>query len=410
MKGHFTKRGCYCGVEDCDCGKTWSFVIDVGRNPKNGRRKQKTKGGFKTKEDAELAAAALLNEYKQGTYIEECNTLFKDFAEEWFTSYIKRTRPALGTTRLRKYQINKLSHYFAYLKMSVITEDMYQAALDDLKKQGLSKNTLDGIHVTGRMIFEMANRKRMIKINPTEFTYIPRDKKVIIESDEDEELIEDELPKYLEKEDLAHFLNSVKKSGLYMDELTFTTLAYTGMRVGELVVLKWKDIDFQQSTINISKAYYNEKNNTRNYSLVPTKTIKSKRRIPVGDIVMSLLKKHKLEQNEIIHKYGDSYYDRGYVLPNLNRYPGYPVTTKHVRERMYRVLDLSGFEEKIYKPHSLRHTHTSLLAEAEVDINEIMDRLGHIDEKTTRKVYLHVTNVMKREATDKFEELMRTIS
>ena len=57
-------------------------------------------------------------------------------------------------------------------------------------------------------------------------------------------------------------------------------------------------------------------------------------------------------------------------------------------------------------PHSLRHTHTSLLAEAEVDIKEIMERLGHEDEETTRKIYLHVTNVMKKGPSDKFIKLM----
>ncbi|MGE7604678.1 tyrosine-type recombinase/integrase [Peribacillus sp. NPDC097675] len=60
-------------------------------------------------------------------------------------------------------------------------------------------------------------------------------------------------------------------------------------------------------------------------------------------------------------------------------------------------------------PHSLRHTHTSLLAEARVSLEQIMDRLGHIDDQITKNVYLHVTQDMKKEASHKFAELMRSL-
>lgn len=283
---------------------------------------------------------------------------------------------------------------------------MYQVALKDLKESGLSKSTMEGIHVTGKMIFGMAKSKRLIKIDPSEFAYIPRDNKVVIE--EDEEPDDDELPRYFEKEELALFLETVKEKGLYMDELIFITLAYTGMRVGELVVLRWKDIDFDEQIIKITKTYNNEKNNTKNYQLVPPKTIKSKRKIVVDELVIEALRKHKLEQEKLIKSFGTSYRNKGYIFANFNKHPGYPILTKLVRTRMTRLLKFAGLVSKL-NPHSLRHTHTSLLAEAGVDIEEIMDRLGHSDEKTTKKIYLHVTNVMKREASDKFGKLMRGI-
>lgn len=58
---------------------------------------------------------------------------------------------------------------------------------------------------------------------------------------------------------------------------------------------------------------------------------------------------------------------------------------------------------------SLRHSHTSLLAEAEVSLPQIMERLGHKDESTTENVYLHVTKQMKKEASQKFKELMENL-
>ncbi|AJS61610.1 integrase [Paenibacillus sp. IHBB 10380] len=60
-------------------------------------------------------------------------------------------------------------------------------------------------------------------------------------------------------------------------------------------------------------------------------------------------------------------------------------------------------------PHSLRHTHVSLLAEAGVNLQDIMDRLGHKDDDTAKNVYLHVTKPKKKEASHKFRELMKNL-
>ncbi len=60
-------------------------------------------------------------------------------------------------------------------------------------------------------------------------------------------------------------------------------------------------------------------------------------------------------------------------------------------------------------PHSLRHTHISLLAEAGVALEQNMDRLGHSDDQITKNIYLHVTKEMKKEASQKFLQLMRSL-
>ena len=75
---------------------------------------------------------------------------------------------------------------------------------------------------------------------------------------------------------------------------------------------------------------------------------------------------------------------------------------------MRRLLRLAGLNESL-TPHSLRHTHTSLLAEAGVSILEIMERLGHQDDEITKRVYLHITKSMKKEASQKFSDLMKGV-
>ncbi len=92
----------------------------------------------------------------------------------------------------------------------------------------------------------------------------------------------------------------------------------------------------------------------------------------------------------------------------MERQFGYPIVIKNVRDRMKRLLAIAGLNEDL-TPHSLRHTHTSLLAEAGVSLEQIMDRLGHSDDQITKNVYLHVTQEMKKEASQKFAELMRSL-
>ncbi|MEW5571515.1 site-specific integrase, partial [Rossellomorea marisflavi] len=222
-----------------------------------------------------------------------------------------------------------------------------------------------------------------------------------------EQLEEEEIPKYLEKEELALFLRPAKENGLEHDYLMFLILPYTGIRVGELIALKWKDIDFTNHTISITKTYYNEKNNTFQYQLLPPKTRKSRRKLVVAEEVIQALKKHREDQSQVIERLGDVYYNKDFIFAKTERQYGYPIVHKNVQNRMARLLKIASLTVEL-TPHSLRHTHTSLLAEAGVSLEQIMDRLGHTDNQITKNVYLHVTKEMKKEASQKFSELMRS--
>lgn len=402
MKGHFHRRGCTCKKKRCTCGSTWNFVLDIGRDPVTGKRKQKTKGGFRTKQEAESAATELLYEINQGLYVQEQNVIFNDFVNEWLLMYSEKNSVKPGTIRIRQHEINKLLPYFSLLKLKDITAKRYQDALNDLKEKGYADNTLDGVHRTGRMIFKKAIEMKIIKQDPTEFAYLKKDRKTI------EELEEQEIPKYMEKEELALLLQTAAQKGLELDYLIFLTLSYTGMRVGELVALKWKDIDFEEQTISITKTYYNPTNNTLEYQLVPPKTRKSKRAIVVDEGVIAALKEHMELQKRVKERLAEAYLDEEFIFAKHNRQPGYPIFIKTVENRMARLLKLAGLNTEL-TPHSLRHTHTSLLAEARVGLEEIMDRLGHCNDETTKNVYLHVTKEMKKEASHKFAQLMRSL-
>lgn len=104
----------------------------------------------------------------------------------------------------------------------------------------------------------------LINSNPTEYTKVPKQKKTV----EDIESGNKDM-KFLEKHELALFLKTAQEHGLAMDYVVFSTLAYTGMRLGELLALQWKDINFKEHTIAITKTLYSPRNNERYYQLLP---------------------------------------------------------------------------------------------------------------------------------------------
>lgn len=144
------------------------------------------------------------------------------------------------------------------------------------------------------------------------------------------------------------------------------------------------------------------------YQLVPPKTKNSKRTILVDKEVIAALIKHKEAQDKIKERLSNDYYDKDFIFAESKLHPRYLIFIKTVEIRMARLLKIAGLSLKL-TPHSLRHTHTSLLAEAGVGLEKIMDRLGHSDDDTTRNVYLHMTKGMKKEASHKFGKLMRSL-
>ncbi|SFM40481.1 site-specific integrase [Pelosinus propionicus] len=379
-------------------GEKWSFTADIGQDAATGKRKQKTVSGFKTKKEAQLAAGKLEQEVNHGTYIEEKNLTFEDFSIEWLKLYCDNVKES--SARARRYEIDCLAFYFRNIKLKNITKKTYHDTLIDLKDRGYSDNTISGIHGTARMFFKKAMELDVIKLDPTAYARPPRSQRAI---DED-----DAPAKYLEKDELNVFLKTAKEKGLDGDYLIFMTLAYSGMRIGELCGLKWTDVDFEAHTINIIKTYYNPKNITTEYLLQTPKTKSSKRCIDIDIDVINELKKHQEQQDIIKNRIGDSYYDKNFIFAKIKNNPGYPHYLKFIEIRMSRLLKIAGLAKEL-TPHSLRHTHTSLLAEAGVGLQQIMERLGHIDDSTTKNVYMHVTKTMKKEASQKFSELMRNL-
>ncbi|MEK4113261.1 tyrosine-type recombinase/integrase [Paenibacillus sp. FSL M7-1414] len=385
-------------------GKGWQYTVNVGIDPATGARIQKSKGGFKSDKLAYKAGVLLEEEIANGLYTSDKGMTFEELKDEWFEMYRTSGKVKISSVRIREYESNKLLPFFAKLKVKDITKKMYQSAINKLHEEGLAHITLSGIQSTGKMIFKRAMEKDIIKVDPTQYSYIPKTQKSVEEIEAEEEAV-----KYLEKEELALLLKTAATKGGPQDYVIFMLLSYTGMRLGELISLKWRDVDFEEGVISITKTCYNPKGKIKDYKLIPPKTMKSKRKIEIDLFVVQELKNHMHWQKEIKMANRKRYHDEGFVIARTDaEFAGYPEIAKAIQVKMRRFMKSAGLNPSL-TPHSLRHTHTSLLAEARVDLQEIMDRLGHKDDNTTRNVYLHVTKTKKKEAAQKFSDLMSEI-
>jgi integrase len=252
------------------------------------------------------------------------------------------------------------------------------------------------VHVTAGMIFKYAIKEKMRLDNPCTGAVIPA-KKLTVEELETNPIEE----KYLERKELFEFLHAVKQHGMEYDLEWFYLLAFSGMRSGEILVLKWDDLNFKTNEVRIIKTLYNPTNNMYKYELDTPKTKGSIRTIDIDDDVMKLLKTHKVKQaaKNLANKNKKDIHRGNFVFCRDN---GYPFTQKNIQIRMERLLKKTTIK-KHATPHIFRHTHISMLAEAGVDITTIMNRVGHDDMKTTMEVYTHVTEKMKKNASEKIK-------
>lgn len=393
-------------------GKKWAYRAYAGKDPITGKDKQSGKSGFRTKKDAQLAAAIFERQFHNNEFVNPSKITFNAVCDDWEGHYISSLAAKESSLRARRIALKHIRNEFGEIPIQKISKKEYQDTIDKLAKK-FSANYISSIHSSANMVFSYAKENKLIKELPTEDIKLPKKKKTVEELEKGD-AIQD---KFLEKEELEEFLLIAKKEGLEGDLLTFTMLAYTGLRVGELVSLKWSDIDFQNRTLTVFRTYYNPTNNKLKYLLQTPKTESSHRTIKIDVVVIELLNAHKEEQDKVKTDNGPFYHDEGFIFTTNE---GYPKTIKAIAIRLQRLLKITINKmekkkkevllKKEITPHSFRHTHTSLLIEAGVHIKEIQERLGHSDINTTMDIYAHMTKNMKKEASTKFSNLMKDLS
>lgn len=169
---------------------------------------------------------------------------------------------------------------------------------------------------------------------------------------------------------------------------------YTGMRIGEICALQWKDINFEEQIINVNKTIqriYNPLDELEPSKIVitPGKTKNSIRQIPITNDIVQILKTIKNE-------------DSFYILSNSKK----PIEPRTYRKFYNKFMKETGVEP--IKFHALRHTFASINIENGADVKTISDILGHSDIAITLKTYTHTSQKAKEKAIQKFNNMFKT--
>lgn len=377
---------------------SWECVADGPRDPVTNKRNQVRRRGKTKKEATQRVRDEIDRQENHGVNSKvNKNVTFEQVAWEWFEVYAL-TGVKNSTIRNRRSSIRVLLKYIAKSNIASIDTRQLQMIFVDLFNKNKSKSLMSNARVTANFIFKYAVEHKLRTDNPLNGVIIPK-KQLTVEEIESDTVKE----KYFERYELEEFLQTCLTDGLYLDKEWFYLLVFTGMRVGELCALKWTDIDFEENTIRITKTLDMPDHNMRKFKITPPKTKAAIRVIDVDEDIISMLKSMKVLQNKIKlskRKGIEDYHDGNFVFCRDN---GYPYASRFIYERIIRLIKKTSIK-KIEGPHILRHTHITMLTEAEVDLKTIMDRVGHEDSKTTIDIYTHVTEKMKEDAADKIKK------
>lgn len=376
-RGHIRKRVYKSGT-------TWQIVIEHGLD-ENGDRKRTYKSTNGTKKEAEKLMQQMLNELEGGTFIEESKMTVATYLRSWIKTYAE---PNLAPTTIDGYKSNVENYLIpnvgtiALQKLSPMhLQEMYlklskNGRLDG--KGGLSPTTIRAIHRTLGKALDEALRMQQVKRNVSSLVTIPKVKPYKAEIYDEDEIIS--------------LLNVAKGTDM---EIPITLGATLGLRRGEILGLKWSDINLIDGKMTIS----NNLVNTSSGAIFTTpKTDKSCRTLELSEGIIALLKKHRLSQKENKIKLGGAYKENDLVCcqPDGSWYE-----PRCFSKRFAWFLKKHGL--KHIRLHDLRHSNATLMLTYGIPAKVASQRLGHSSISITLDLYSHVTDNMQKEVASKIE-------
>jgi integrase len=361
-------------------GSTYMIRFDVGRDMNSGKRIQKAKGGFKTKKEAQEYLVNSINEVNQGTFLQPSNEEFSFFIERWFNTHYKRT-VAETTSDISWCLIKRhLIPYFNKQTISSITAYHLDCFYSEKMAEGYAAKTIREFHSLLRRAFEQAIKWSLLKFNPAINATPPKEKI---------------------KERNTWSINDIKKfidtAKLSEEETIYIIAIFTGMRRGEILGLKWSDINFDHKKIYVTRSLAFTQ--AKGLFLKDVKTSKSRRQISLSPYIIDVLQLHKLKQDYYKEKLGEEYIYKDLVFTSIS---GNFKDPRNLLREFNRLTKKAGLIKISF--HDLRHTHATLLLKNGENPKVVSERLGHSRVGITLDLYSHVTDDIQEEAALRLEE------
>lgn len=368
----------------------WQGCLTIGINP-DGKPKKAYYYG-KSQGEVQDKILEARGKIASGTFADPSKLTLGEWLTTWLNDYMKNNikpttwesyetqvtqhiKPAIGTVTVQKLQTRHL-------------QNLYNTKLEggraDNKKGGLSPRSVRYIHCVLKAALDQAVKEKIITINPADAVKLPK--------------MEQEEVKALDTSEVTTFLHEAKKTKHYA--AYYLTLA-TGVRRGELMALKWSNVDLQEGTISIKENLVRTK---KGLIFQEPKTKNSKRTIGIDEDVVKELKSHKAKQAAAILEMGKAYQKNDLVFCHDDGTKFDPRGFSRHFERIIVRLQKGGFTRITF--HGLRHTFATLSRQEGTDLRLVSEILGHYDPAFTMKIYQHVTPQMKKEAKSKIGNLL----
>jgi integrase len=356
---------------------TWSTVVDLGTDPATGKRRQKRISGH-TRKDIERQAAEAIQRAESG-FLDPKSLTVADF----FATWLEATAPTLRPASFRRYQDVARLYIVKQLggvKLSRLTAGDVQRFYARLLET-LSPTTVYHLHGVLHHALDDAVKWGVVWRNVTDAVDVPRRTRPEM--------------KTWSIAESTRFLETVAGDEL---EALFHLALTTGMRRGELLGLKWRDIDLDTCSLSVRRTL--SRDAAGGYSEGEPKTTAGRRRVTLPVSTADVLRKHRTAQLAYRLSVGPVYTHHGYVFANETGDFIHPNTLTRRFQQLIRKADVP-----LIRFHDLRHTSATILLAQGVHPKIVQERLGHSDIAMTLNRYSHVTADMQQAAADAFENV-----
>ena len=375
MKGRVAKRG-----------KSWIVVVDVGRDPNTGRRRQHFQT-FRTKRDAEHRLGDLLKESQSGTYVKPTKQTTGEYLRQWLRDWAgahTRARTAEGYAhKLERHVIPAIGA----VELSALQPFHLQALYHELEesgrldgKGGLSRRSVLHIHRILSGALQRAVKWGLLLRNVAQAVDPPR-------PDHREMLVLDGIG-------VRTVLAAVEGSVYYP---LFLLALFSGLRRSELLGLRWKDVDLNLAIVRVVQVMHQLRD--RRIVFEAPKTRKGRRQVDLPPTAVLALRAHRERVEAMLATAGEQVSPERLVFSHPSGRPLLPNSVTHAWIHTVRRVGYPGV-----RFHDARHTHASLLLKQNVHPKIVSERLGHANISITLDTYSHLLPGLQRAAALRFEE------
>jgi integrase len=372
-------------------GKTmWRYQVFTGIDWSTGKRHNIGRKGFKTKNEAELSMSKLLVDINQHGFVENRNLTYTDVYHYFIKAYKNTVKESTLNRILGLFRLHILPALGNYPIKDITTPECqnivnkWSKELKDFRK----------IKSYSSLVFKDAIRLKLIYDNPMDLVILPKPVKKIGSEKFENFWDKNELKKFfscLEEEYSSYDYNAVA---------LFRLLAFTGMRKGEALALKWTDFDFIHKTVAINKTLTRSVDNK--LIIGTPKTARSIRTLDLDTKTVAVMKYWQQRQRKELLILG--YNSNGKNQLVFSNYHNKLLAATKPNRWLERIIKKYGL--KHIGVHGFRHTFASIAFESGATIKQVQEQLGHANVQTTLNVYSHVSKYAKKQTINKYSDYL----